>query len=264
MRAAGDAVLPRQVLGEEDVADWVYEGLVRCGGVRCPGRGGPDERADVSLAMEDAVIEGYAWAALRGSSGAAREGLVGDGILVREGAEFAFAHDVHQDYAIAVRLGMSDAPNVASVAVPRRLLRGFRLWGQMLLARTARRTPVRIPAAWQEITSRAHGVAGGGDVRWADVPFEALFELGESQAVLAALAAQLLDGGGVDLVAAASRRLSDADVAVPVLDFLLAQADALAPRAADAALVCTATRLLTLGERLPRELVARVPRAVAC
>lgn len=264
VRAAGDAVLPRQVLGEEDVADWVYEGLVRCGGVRRPGRGGPDERTDVFLAMADAVIDGHAWAALRGSSGAAREGLVGDGILVREGAEFAFAHDVHQDYAIAVRLGMSDAPNVASVTGPRRFLRGFRLWAQMLLARTARRTPARLPAAWQEITSRAHGVAGGDDVRWADVPFEALFELGENRAVLAALAAQLLDDGGVALAAAASRRLTDADVAVPVMDFLLAQADALAPGAADAALVCTATWLLALGERTPRELVARVPRAVAC
>lgn len=262
--AAGDAVLPRQVLGEEDVADWVYEGLVRCGGARRPGGGGPDERTDVYLAMADAVIDGRGWAALRGCSGEAREGLAGDGILVREGAEFAFAHDVHQDYAIAVRLGMSDAPDVAGVAGPRRLLRGFRLWAQMLLARTARRAPARLPAAWQEITARAHGVAGGGDVRWADVPFEALFELGDSRAVLAALGAQLLDDGAVALVAAAARRLPDAEAAVPVLDFLLAQADALDPWAAEAALVCTATWLLALGERAPRELVARVPGAVAC
>lgn len=264
VRAAGDVVLPRQVLGEEDIADWVYEGLVRCGGVRRPGGGGPDERTDVYLAMADAVIDGHAWASLRGCSGAAREGLVGDGILVREGAEFAFAHDVHQDYAIAVRLGMSDAPDVTGVVGPRRLLRGFRLWAQMLLARTARRAPARLPAAWREITSRAHDVAGGGDVRWADVPFEALFELGESRGVLAALAAQLLDDGAVALVSAASRRLPDAEAAVPVLDFLLAQADALAPHAADAALICTATWLLALGERTPRELVARVPGAVAC
>ncbi|MEU2959095.1 ATP-binding protein [Streptomyces albidoflavus] len=263
VRATGDA-RPRQVLGEEDVADWVYEGLVRSGDVRRPGRGGPDERNDVYLAMADAVIAGHAWAGLRGLSGAAREGLVGDGILVREGAEFTFAHDVHQDYAIAVRLGMSDAPDVAGVAGPRRLLRGFRLWAQMLLARTARRAPARLPAVWQDITARAHGVAGVGDVRWADVPYEALFELGEGRAVLSALAAGLLDDGGVALVAAASRRLPDAEAAVPVLDFLLAQADALAPRAADGALVCTATWLLALGASTPKDLVARVPGAVAC
>ncbi|MEU0027479.1 ATP-binding protein [Streptomyces sp. NPDC006335] len=263
VRATVDGHGPRQVLGEEDVAAWVYGGLVRGEDVHQPGRGGPDERTDAYLAMADIVIGGRAWASLRGVPGAAREGLVSDGILVRDRAEFTFAHDVHQDYAIAVRLDMSDAPDLADVPNPRRLLRGFRLWAQMLLARTAERAPGRLAAVWQDITARAQAVAGVDDVRWTDVPYEALFELGSGTAVLEALTAELLDDGGLMLAAAVSRRLPDPEAAVPVLAFLLAHHADLAPLAADTALVCTATWLLALGERVPKDLLARVPQAVA-
>ncbi|MGW1785549.1 hypothetical protein ACWCQQ_41650 [Streptomyces sp. NPDC002143] len=112
--------------------------------------------------MADAVIDGRPWASLRGLPGAAREGLVSEGILARDGAEFAFAHDVHQDYAIAVRLGMSDAPDIADAAGPRRLLRGFRLWAQMLLAGTVGRDPGGLAAVWQDITARPASTTCGG------------------------------------------------------------------------------------------------------
>ncbi|WP_055535423.1 AAA family ATPase [Streptomyces graminilatus] len=252
-----------QVLGEEDVADWVYKDLVRRNDGGRPGRGTPDERSDAYLDMADAVLAGHSHSGLRGRAGPAREGLVGDGVLVFEDAEFAFAHDVQQDYAIAVRLGMNDAPDVAAVPVPRRLLRGVRLGFQLRLSRAVGRGPARLVQTWRTASAEADRLADVDDVRWLDVPYEALFELGRPDAVCPALATVLLDGGGGRLVAAAGRRVRDAESAVPVLELLLTQPERLDETAAAQALRFTATWLGVLADRTPDELLRRVPAAVA-
>ncbi|MGW2287007.1 hypothetical protein [Streptomyces phaeochromogenes] len=252
-----------RVLGEEDVATWVYEHLVRRDDGQRPGRGAPNERSDVYLAMADAVLAGRSHTGLRGLCAAAREGLVGDGILVLEDAEFTFAHDVQQDYAIAVRLRMSDAPDPAAVPAPRRLLRGVRLGIQMRLSRAARRGPASLVAEWQEAAAVADRLADVDDVRWLDVPYEALFELGRPDTVWPALAPVLLDDGGVRLIAAAERRVRDPESALPVLQFLLTQAAGLDEATAAEALRFTATWLDALVRRMPEELLRQVPAAVA-
>jgi energy-coupling factor transporter ATP-binding protein EcfA2 len=252
------------VLGEEDVAAWVYQDLVRRDGGGRPGRGAPDERSDAYLDMADAVLAGHSHSGLRGRAGPAREGLVGDGILVVEDAEFAFAHDVQQDYAIAMRLGMSDAPDMATLPVPRRLLRGVRLGIQRRLSRALRRGPAHLVQVWREAVAVADRLADVDDVRWLDVPYEALFELGRPDAVWPALAAVLLDDGGGRLVAAAGRRVRDAESAVPVLELLLSRPERLEQAAAAGALRFTASWLGVLADRTPEELLGLVPAAVAC
>ncbi|MEV8544431.1 hypothetical protein [Streptomyces sp. NPDC051572] len=253
---------PGQVLGEEDVAASVYEHVVRAGG---PGRGTPDERSDVYLTMADAVISGRTYAGLRGVAGAARAGLVSDGVLVRDRAEFAFAHDVQQDYAIAVRLDMSDAPDVVRAPAPRRLVRGIRLWAQTRLARAAG-SAGELSAAWDEITAVAHRLVDVDGPRWADLPYEVVFELGQSEIARTALTPMLLAYGGLPLVLAARRRAQDPETALSVLDFLFTHAERLTSLAAGEALEWTAAWMQTMrsSPELGREdLVARAPAVVA-
>ncbi|MET8626655.1 ATP-binding protein [Kitasatospora sp. NPDC004669] len=261
LRQEGDDHSPEQVLGEEDVIDWVYEHVVRRRDGKRPGLGSPDERSDVYLAMADTVLNGHSQSGLRKLPGVAREGLVSDGILVRDGTEFSFTHDVQQDYAVALRLRAGDAPDVPRAPRPRRLLRGVRLWGQMLLARAARRRPAQLPAAWQELSAVARRLAEGDDVRWADVPFEAIFELGQPDAVWPALASQMLEDGGLALITAAKRRVRDAEIALPVMEFLITHAGRLGPEAAGEALAWTASWIHTMADAAPNHLVEGVPAA---
>ncbi|MFJ9380221.1 hypothetical protein [Streptomyces sp. NPDC101455] len=262
IRSAGAEHGPGQVLGEEDVAASVYEHVVRAGG---PGRGTAEERSDVYLAMAETVISGRTYAGLRGVAGMARAGLVSDGVLVRDRAEFAFAHDVQQDYAIAVRLDMSDAPDVVRVPAPRRLVRGIRLWAQTRLARAAG-SAGELSAAWDEITAIVHRLADVDGPRWADLPYEAVFELGQAVVARTALAPMLLADGGLSLVLAARRRAQDPETALSVLDFLFTHAERLSSSAAGEALEWTAAWMQTMrsSPELAREnLVARAPAAVA-
>lgn len=253
---------PRHLLGEEDVADFVYDHLVRRGGSERPGLGHPDDRSDVYLDLaEAAVVNGQRFARLRSGTGPAKDGLVSDGILRRESSELGFAHDAMLDYAVAIRLCEQSAPAVAAAPQPRRLLRGIRIAAQLRLTRAGRRSPADVLAAWRWIATAAQELSELDGTRWQDLPFEALFELGQPEPVLAALDDALLADGGRALVDTARLRLRNVVAALPILRFLTLHADSLDGVAASGALRLLG-RWLPAADGMDEDLATRVPRVV--
>lgn len=251
---------PDRLVGEEDVAELVYARLVRRGQSVRPDLGHPDDRSDVYLGLAEEVLAGERFARLRSGTGPAKQGLVSDGILMRERSAFGFAHDVMQDYAVATLLCEPSAPDPTVARSPRRLLRAVRIAAQLRLARAGHAETV---AAWNWITDTTRRLPeGSADTRWQDVPFEALFELGRPEPVLSALAEVLLADGGRGLADTAHRRLRTVVSALPVLRFLTAHA-------ADLDEVAAVDALRLLGRWLPAplrqdtDLAASVPPAVA-
>ncbi|MBZ6282686.1 hypothetical protein [Streptomyces olivaceus] len=254
---------PQQILGEEDVADFVYDHLVRRGGSERPGLGHPDDRSDVYLDLSEAVVvNGQRFARLpQSGTGPAKYGLVSDGILKQKRSELGFAHDAVLDYAVAFLLCEESAPAVAAVRQPRRLLRGIRIAAQLRLARGGRRSPAKVLAAWRWITTAAQELSELDGARWQDLPFEALFELGHPEPVLAGLDDELLADGGRALVTAARLRLRSVVAALPILRFLTLHADDLDDVAAGGALRLLGS-WLPAADGIDDDLAARVPHAV--
>jgi hypothetical protein len=147
-----------------------------------------------------------------------------------------------QDYAVAFLLCEPSAPNVTAAPLPlplprlRLRLRAVRIAAQLRLARAVHRSPAEATAAWTWITGTVERLAQQGDARWLNLPFEALFELGRPEPVLAALAEVLPADGGRALVDAARLRLRTVVPALPLLRFLTHHAADLDPVAADGAL----------------------------
>ncbi|MFF8431697.1 hypothetical protein ACF07Y_42520 [Streptomyces sp. NPDC016566] len=253
---------PKEIVGEEDVADCIYEHLVRRGEISRGGLGHPDDRSDVYLDLAEALIAvGDRFARVRSGTGEAREGLVSDGLLVRERSAFGFAHDVLLDYAVAVRLAEPQAPDVAAAPRPRRLLRGIRVGAQLRLTRAAHDSPAEAATAWNWVIAATQSLAGTGDARWVDLPFEALFELSRPEHILPTLSHVLLADGGRALVDTARRRLRNMESALPLLTFLTSHAPDLDEVAADGALQLLA-RWLPLADEADETLAAQVPKAV--
>lgn len=252
-----------RIVGEEDVADLVYEHLVRRAENRRSELGHPEERSDVYMELAEGVIAGKRFVRLTSGAGPARLGLVSDGILVRERSAFGFAHDAMQDYAVAFALCEPAAPNVVDAPLPRRLLRGVRIGAQLRLSRAVSDSPTAVVNAWRWATDTTRRLAERtDDDRWLDLPFEVLFELGRPEPVLAALADELLADGGRALVNAARLRLRTVVPALPLLRFLTLHAADLNEPAADIA-VNLLGRWLPTPEWLDEELAAAVPRATA-
>jgi len=197
VRSTVHADLPDGVLGEEDVLDVVYLRLIRRGEGILPGRGAPDNRSDLFIAMADGILAGDPQVRLDARDAEARAGMVSDDILRPARASFAFAHDILSDYAVAARLLEPDGPSALAVApYPRRVLRAVRLWMQHRLAHATRDT---MPEAWAEVTRAAAVLAAADGPRWLDTPFEALLNLGRPSETLDALAPILLAGEDPDL-----------------------------------------------------------------
>ncbi|WP_327425776.1 ATP-binding protein [Streptomyces sp. NBC_01236] len=253
---------PAGIVGEEDVAEFVYTHLVRRGEGLHRGQGHPDDRSDVFLDLAEAVaVGGDRFARMRSGTGDARDGLVSDGVLVRERSAVGFAHDVLEDYAVAVRLCERQPPDVSAAPRPRRLLRGIRVGAQMRLTRAVGSSAADVTDAWEWITGAVRTLAGRGDARWEDLPFEALFELGRPEDVLQVLAGPLLADGGRALLDAARRRLRHKESAWPLLAFLVDHAARLDHAAADKALHLLAWWLPRAGDA-DIAWSARVPHAV--
>ncbi|MFJ5733969.1 hypothetical protein [Streptomyces microflavus] len=264
VRLAAAGADPGQVVGEEDVADLVFEHLVRYGESERPGLGHPDDRTTVFLELAQGAIGGERFARLTSVPGSARQGLVSDGILRRERASFGFAHDVMQDYAVAVLLCESDGEAaMAQAPQPRRLLRAVRVAAQLRLARTSGRSPRQAAAAWAWATGTTRNIAEREEeTRWLDLPYEALFELGRPEPVLSALAGVLLEDGGRALVDAARLRLRGRVAALPVLTFLVRHAPDLDAQSATGALGILLRWLPDILQAGGSELAAAVPGAV--
>ncbi|MFJ1662436.1 hypothetical protein [Streptomyces anthocyanicus] len=264
VRLATAGADPRQIVGEEDVADLVFEHLVRYGESERPGLGHPDDRTTVFLELAQAVVDGERFARLTSVPGSARQGLVSDDILRRERASFGFAHDVMQDYAVAVLLCESGGGEaLAQAPQPRRLLRAVRIAAQLRLARASGRSPRHAAAAWAWATGTTRSIAEREEeTRWLDLPYEALFELGRPEPVLSALAGVLLEDGGRALVDAAGLRLRGRVAALPVVTFLVRHAPDLDAQSATGALDLVLRWLPAVLQAGGSELAAAVPGAV--
>ncbi|MEU0103583.1 ATP-binding protein [Streptomyces sp. NPDC006267] len=251
-----------QLIGEEDVVDFVYDHLVRRGESQRLALGHPEARSDLYLELAEAVMGGAPLVRLQSGAEEAKHGLVSDGVAVRVRSSFSFAHDVMQDYAIAFLLCEPSAPDVTAAPHPRRLLRSIRIAAQVRLMRAARESPSQTVAAWGWITDTVRSLSEcDGDSRWRDLPFEALFELARPDVVLTALRGVLLADGGRALVEAASLRLHTAVPALPLLRFLTLHAAMLDEVAAAGALRLL-SRWLPSHRYLDEELAATVPSAV--
>jgi hypothetical protein len=285
-RGSAGAGLPDRMLAEEDVASLVYERLIRRADGAVPGRGAPDARSDVYLAMANSIAIGNASDRLTGTDAQARAGLVSDNILDRAGASFRFSHDVLADYAVATLLLESGGDSLAgSLAQPRRLLRGMRLWMQRRLADAATGLAgADLPAGWEALSAVAAGLAASDGPRWLDIPFEALLNAGPVDGAFQQLADVLTanEGAGLIRLIDATQRLArpqdylgnapgaelDVILSAPVVRLLAGLGDQLPAEAHAAAtrLVCLHLRSLpgppdgSADERLP--LAAELPAAV--
>ncbi|MFK0229499.1 hypothetical protein ACIQUL_27455 [Streptomyces sp. NPDC090303] len=254
---------PGTILGEEDVAEFVYEHLVRLGNGGHRGAGEPDDRSSVYLELAEALVVGTArHVRLRPGLGNATRGLVSDGVLVRDQSRHGFAHDVMQDYGVALWACDDPAPDLSAAPRPRRLLRAIRIAAQMRLARAARESASAVVEAWTWVTETVHALADNNDHRWEDLPFEAVFKLGRPEPVLEALADELLADEGHALVAAAVRRLRTAEEARPVLTFLTHRAHDVGATAASGALQLLGD-WLSQDDSVDEDFLSAVPTAVA-
>jgi hypothetical protein len=199
VRATWFSALADGVAGEEDLVDIVMDRLVRRDEGGLPGRGAPDARADICLALADAVLANEVPARLDGSDAEARQGLSSDDVITRVRASWRFAHDILADYAVASRLLEPDGDTVlAHAVVPRRLLRVVRLRMQRQLADAAGQGSWA--TTWTRVAGDADALAAADGPRWADVPWEALLHAGAARGALAVLGPQLLADSGAGLV----------------------------------------------------------------
>lgn len=243
VRASDVRDLPDGVVGEEDLVEIVTERLVRRDNGGLPGRGSPDARHDIFLALAEASLRNDLPARLDGTDGEARAGLASDDVMARIGASWSFAHDVLADYGVAaLLLEPGGDERLRSAVAPRRLLRAVRLRMQRQLADSL---PSTLLSTWAQVTADAEALAADGP-RWLDLPWEAVLNLGAVRTALEHLTPRLLEDEGGDLIRLidVTERLArrpgghenaplplDLALSAPVVDLLIENAAALAERA---------------------------------
>ncbi len=197
VRAVHDQELPEDVVGEEDLIGVVTDRLVRRDNGGLPGRGTPDGRHDIYLAVAEASLRNELPTRLDGTDGEARAGLASDDVIVRVGASWTFAHDVLGDYGVAALLLEPDGGDrLRSAQAPRTLLRAVRLRMQRQLAD---RLASGFVSAWARVVADAEALALDGP-RWRDLPWEALLNLGRVRPALQVLTPRLLEEEGAGLL----------------------------------------------------------------
>ncbi len=240
VRAVERLDLPGPMAGEEGLIEIVTERLVRRDDGGLPGRGAPDARADVYLALAEAVVANQVPARLDGLDPEARAGLASDDVIARTGASWRFAHDVLADYAVATLLLEPDGDaRLAAAPAPRRLLRAVRLRMQRQLADSL--ADASLPRVWARAVAAAETLAAADGPRWRDVPWEALLNLGGVRQALDILASRLFGSDGAELIRIidVTERLArvpisddttgplrlDVALSAPVVDLLATRAD---------------------------------------
>ncbi|MCW6003770.1 hypothetical protein K1W54_04135 [Micromonospora sp. CPCC 205371] len=198
-RSVEQLELPGSIAGEEDLIEIVIERLVRRDEGGLPGRGAPDARADVYLALADAAAANEVPARLDGMDAEARAGLSSDDVITRIGTSWRFAHDVLADYAVATLLLEPDGnTRLAAAPSPRRLLRAVRLRIQRQLADALATTSLQ--TQWSQAAAGLAALEQADGPRWRDVPWEALLNLGSVRNALDILASHLFADDGAELL----------------------------------------------------------------
>jgi hypothetical protein len=245
--------LPPDVVGEEDLMDVVTLRLVRRDNGGLIGRGAPDARSDIYLALAQDAIANNLPSSLAGTDAEARAGLSSDDVIAPVRLSWRFAHDVLTDYAVATRLLEPEGDTLLAAApAPRRLLRGVRLRMQRELADALNAD--RLVEAWTRTVAEAEQLAQTDGPRWRDVPFEALLHLGAAREALGILRPVLVADGSLlsQLVDVADR-----------LARLETTTEEWAPVALDTSLTGPVVDLLgALGDQVPDPCVYRAARLV--
>lgn len=201
IRSTAIEALPADVVGEEDLLDVVTTRLVRRDNGGLPGRGAPDGRSDIYLALAAAAIADELPALLDGRDPESRQGLFSDDVITPTRPtqlSWRFAHDVLVDYAVASSLLEPGGPERLAAAVqPRRLLRAVRLRMQRDLADAC--ADNLVANTWDRLTAEARVIANRDGARWTDVPYEALLHMGALRTALPRLTDVLLADDGAEL-----------------------------------------------------------------
>ena len=124
-------------LSESWLLDWFWKEVIRLAeGVR-RGRGNPDKREQLLIRIAMQSLRGDRFVAISDDMDSeAVSGLVSDRLLVKEGNYLRFAHDVLEDWTLAMLLKhrKDEIPRfLIQIGEPLRLVRAFRLYASRLL-----------------------------------------------------------------------------------------------------------------------------------
>ena len=125
------------VLTETWLLDWFWEEVVRLGDGLRSGKGNPDTREQLLIHIARRSVGGDDFITVSDDMDfEAVSGLVSDRLIIREDNHIRFAHDVYEDWALALLLKHNnrDIPGfLTEIGEPLRLVRGFRLYASGLL-----------------------------------------------------------------------------------------------------------------------------------
>ncbi len=125
------------VLTETWLLDWFWKEVVRLGGELRPGKGKPDTRERLLIRIARQAVGGDDFITVSDDMDfEAVSGLVSDRLIIREDNHIRFAHDVYEDWALALLLKHNnrDIPEfLTEIGEPLRLVRAFRLYASGLL-----------------------------------------------------------------------------------------------------------------------------------
>jgi hypothetical protein len=125
------------VLTETWLLDWFWKEVVRLGGELRPGKGKPDTRERLLIRIARQSVGGDDFITVSDDMDfEAVSGLVSDRLIIREDNHIRFAHDVYEDWALALLLKHNnrDIPGfLTKIGEPLRLVRAFRLYASGLL-----------------------------------------------------------------------------------------------------------------------------------
>lgn len=190
----GQEIDPSEFLCEADVFTTVWRSLIRRNEERAPGAASPDDRERAALYVAKRVL------GLPGDpiAGTAAAELRSDGVLrvpnnpaLSHGDEFST--DLFRDLALC-RLFIVEGWQILGRAdAPRWSIRAARLGCQAALA-----SP-ETASTWNTLQAHFASIAEAHGARWSEVPFEALFTLGDAEPAIRKLWHSLTAGDATSL-----------------------------------------------------------------
>ena len=125
------------VITETWLLDWFWNGVVRLGDRLRPDKGNPDTRERLLIRIARQSVGGGDFITVSDDMDfEAVSGLVSDRLIIKEDNHIRFAHDVYDDWALALLLKHNnrDIPGfLTEIGEPLRLVRAFRLYTSGLL-----------------------------------------------------------------------------------------------------------------------------------
>jgi len=192
---AGPGVEPGDLLCEADVFSAVWNGLILRNGTQPPGAAAPEDRESAAVALARRRLGGETEPA-----GQALRELRSDGVLRAESnPAFSrgpdFSTDLYRDFSLCKLFLFSGWEPLATAGAPRWTIRSVRLACQATLSN---RDAGSRSDVWKSLVDEFTALAESEGVRWIEVPYEALFTLGDARDALTELWDVLVADGGID------------------------------------------------------------------